>query len=79
MGKSGIPSPIHLEVDDQIIGKLVAIYPIGLIDDEYNFLQTIQLYIYAAVCLTILLSIIFSMLFSKKLTSGLNKAFLCSK
>ncbi|MDR7079936.1 signal transduction histidine kinase [Neobacillus niacini] len=62
-----------LRVDDQIIGQLVAIYPVGLIDDEYNFLKTIQLYIYAAVCLTILLSILFSMLFSKKLTTGLNK------
>ncbi|MEH7178959.1 HAMP domain-containing sensor histidine kinase [Neobacillus vireti] len=62
-----------LRVDNQIIGKLIAIYPVGLIDDEYNFLKTIQLYIYAAVCLTILLSILFSMLFSKKLTSGLNK------
>jgi two-component system, OmpR family, sensor histidine kinase BaeS len=62
-----------LRVDDKIIGKLVAIYPVGLIDDEYKFIQTIQLYIYAAVCLTILLSILFSMIFSKKLTSGLNK------
>ncbi|MFB3161209.1 ATP-binding protein [Neobacillus sp. 179-J 1A1 HS] len=62
-----------LRADNKVIGKLVAIYPIGLIDDEYNFLQTIQLYIYAAVCLTILLSILFSMLFSKKLIAGLNK------
>jgi two-component system, OmpR family, sensor histidine kinase BaeS len=62
-----------LRVDNRIIGKLVAIYPVGLIDDEYTFIQTIQLYIYAAVCLTILLAILFSMLFSKKLTSGLNK------
>lgn len=62
-----------LRVDDNIIGKLVAIYPKGLIDDEYTFIQTIQLYIYAAVCLTIVLAIIFSMLFSKKLTSGLQK------
>jgi two-component system, OmpR family, sensor histidine kinase BaeS len=62
-----------LRVDNKIIGKLVAIYPVGLIDDEYTFIQTIQLYIYAAVCLTILLAILFSMLFSKKLTSGLNK------
>ena len=45
----------------------------GLIDDEYTFIQTIQLYIYAAVCLTIILAIIFSMIFSKKLTSGLKK------
>ena len=62
-----------LRVDNQVIGKLVAIYPKGLIDDEYTFIQTIQLYIYAAVCLTIVLAIIFSMLFSKKLTSGLKK------
>jgi two-component system sensor histidine kinase BaeS len=62
-----------LRVDDQIIGKIVAIYPKGLIDDENTFIQTIQLYIYAAVCLTIVLAIIFSMLFSKKLTSGLQK------
>lgn len=62
-----------LKVDNAMIGRLVAIYPKGLIDDEYTFIQTIQLYIYAAVCLTIVLAIIFSMLFSKKLTSGLNK------
>lgn len=62
-----------MRVDNNYIGKLVAIYPVGLIDDEYNFIQTIQLYIYAAVCLTIVLSILFSMLFSKKLTSSLNK------
>ena len=62
-----------LKVDNAIIGKLVAIYPEGLIDDEYTFIQTIQLYILAAVCLTILLAIVFSMLFSKKLTSGLKK------
>ncbi|MFK9090070.1 ATP-binding protein [Bacillus salipaludis] len=62
-----------LKVDNAIIGKLVAIYPEGLIDDEYTFIQTIQLYILAAVCLTILLAIVFSMIFSKKLTSGLKK------
>ncbi|MFC4799947.1 ATP-binding protein [Neobacillus sp. GCM10023253] len=62
-----------LKVDNAIIGKLVAIYPEGLIDDEYTFIQTIQLYIYAAVCLTVVLAIVFSMLFSKKLTSGLKK------
>ncbi|MGJ7911311.1 ATP-binding protein [Neobacillus sp. LXY-1] len=62
-----------LKVDGAVIGQLVAIYPVGLIDDEYKFIQTIQLYIYAAVCLTIILAIIFSMLFSKKLTSGLKK------
>lgn len=62
-----------IRVNNVIIGKLVAIYPQGLIDDEYKFIQTIQLYIYAAVVLTIVLAIVFSMLFSKKLTSGLNK------
>ncbi|WHY66250.1 ATP-binding protein [Neobacillus sp. SuZ13] len=62
-----------LRVNNQVIGKLVAIYPKGLIDDENTFIQTIQLYIYAAVCLTIVLAIVFSMLFSKKLTSGLQK------
>ena len=62
-----------LKVDGSIIGKLVAIYPEGLIDDEYTFIQTIQLYILAAVCLTIVLAIVFSMIFSKKLTSGLKK------
>ncbi|WP_413307383.1 ATP-binding protein [Bacillus sp. 1P10SD] len=62
-----------LKVNNTIIGKLVAIYPKGLIDDEYTFIQTIQLYIYAAVCLTIVLAIVFSMLFSKKMTSGLKK------
>jgi two-component system, OmpR family, sensor histidine kinase BaeS len=62
-----------LKVDNHVIGKLVAIYPEGLIDDENTFIQTIQLYIYAAVCLTIVLAILFSMLFSKKLTSGLKK------
>ncbi|GHH97601.1 sensor histidine kinase [Neobacillus kokaensis] len=59
--------------DEAIIGKLVAIYPEGLIDDEYTFIQTIQLYILAAVCLTIVLAIVFSMLFSKKLISGLQR------
>jgi two-component system, OmpR family, sensor histidine kinase BaeS len=62
-----------LKVNNTIIGKLVAIYPKGLIDDEYTFIQSIQLYIYVAVCLTIVLAIVFSMLFSKKLTSGLKK------
>ncbi|WP_066386960.1 sensor histidine kinase [Neobacillus mesonae] len=62
-----------IKVDEAIIGKLVAIYPEGLIDDEYTFIQTIQLYILAAVCLTIVLAIVFSMLFSKKLTSGLQR------
>jgi two-component system sensor histidine kinase BaeS len=62
-----------LTVNNQIVGKLVAIYPEGLIDDEYTFIQTIQLYILAAVCLTIVLAILFSMIFSKKLTLGLQK------
>jgi two-component system, OmpR family, sensor histidine kinase BaeS len=52
---------------------LIAIYPVGLIDDEYTFIQTIQQYIYAAIGLTIVLAIVFSMIFSKKLTSGLKK------
>lgn len=63
----------RLNVDQTRIGKLVAIYPEGLIDDEYTFLQTIQLYIYVAVCLTIILAVLFSMVFSKKLTSGLKR------
>ncbi|HEY2421399.1 MAG TPA: ATP-binding protein [Neobacillus sp.] len=62
-----------LKVDGKIVGKLVAIYPQGLIADESTFIQTIQLYIYAAVCLTIVLAILFSMIFSKKLTFGLKK------
>ncbi|WP_251550059.1 HAMP domain-containing sensor histidine kinase [Neobacillus muris] len=62
-----------LKVNNKMIGKLVAIYPEGLIDDEYTFIQTIQLYIYAAVCLTIILAIVTSFIFSKKITSGLNK------
>jgi len=62
-----------LKVDKAVIGKLTAIYPEGLIDNEYTFLQTIQFYILGAVCITIVLAIIFSMLFSKKLTSGLKK------
>lgn len=45
-----------LKVDNAIIGKLIAIYPEGPIDNEYTFIQTIQLYILAAVCLTILLA-----------------------
>lgn len=65
--------------DNKVVGKLVAIYPEGLIDNEYTFLQTIQLYIYAAVCLTIILAIIISMIFSKKLTSGLNKLIFAAK
>lgn len=68
-----------LKVDQKVIGKLVAIYPEGLIDEDYTFLQTIQLYIYASVCLTIVLAIIFSMIFSKKLTSGLKKVSFATK
>jgi two-component system, OmpR family, sensor histidine kinase BaeS len=66
-------------VDKKIIGKLVAIYPQGYIDDEYTFLQTIQLYIYAAICLTIVLAIVFSLFFSKTLTSGLKKLSFATK
>lgn len=72
-GEEWLSKSYTIKIDNNIVGKLVAIYPEGLIDDEYTFIQTIQFYIYAAVCLTILLSILFSMLFSKKLTSGLNK------
>lgn len=66
-------------VDKKVVGKLIAIYPQGLIDDEYTFLQTIQLYIYAAVCLTIIFAILFSLIFSKKLTSGLDKLSFAAK
>lgn len=62
-----------LKVDNAVIGKLVAIYPKQLINDESTFIQTIQLYIYAAVCITIILAILTSILFSRKLTSGLKK------
>lgn len=68
-----------VKVDGKVAGKLVAIYPEGLIDNEYTFLQTIQLYIYAAVCLTIVLAIVFSMIFSKKLTSGLKRLLFATK
>jgi two-component system sensor histidine kinase BaeS len=68
-----------LMVNKKVIGKLTSIYPEGLIDDEYTFIQTIQLYIYAAVILTIVLAIIFSMIFSKKLTSGLKKLSFATK
>lgn len=68
-----------LMVNNKVIGKLVAIYPEGLIADESTFLQTIQLYIYASVCLTIVLAIVFSMIFSKKLTSGLKKLSFATK
>jgi hypothetical protein len=67
-----------LMVNKKVIGKLTSIYPVGLIDDEYTFIQTIQLYIYAAVILTIVLAVIFSMIFSKKLTSS-EEAFFCDK
>jgi two-component system, OmpR family, sensor histidine kinase BaeS len=63
----------NVVVEKKIIGRLVAYYPEGLIDDEYTFTQTIQLYLYAAVLLMIVLAIIFSLIFSKKLTSGLKK------
>ncbi|WP_462411070.1 HAMP domain-containing sensor histidine kinase [Neobacillus sp. Marseille-QA0830] len=62
-----------LKVNNTMIGKLVAIYPEGLVDDEYKFIQTIQFYIYGAVCLTIILAIVTSFIFSKQITSGLNK------
>ncbi|WP_059172173.1 ATP-binding protein [Bacillus sp. FJAT-27445] len=62
-----------LVVDNKTVGEVVAIYPRGFIKDESTFLQTIQLYIYGAVCLTVIIAIIFSMIFSKTLTSGLKK------
>jgi two-component system, OmpR family, sensor histidine kinase BaeS len=68
-----------LMVNNKVIGRVVAIYPEGLIADESTFLQTIQLYIYASVCLTIILAIVFSMIFSKKLTSGLKKLSFATK
>ncbi len=68
-----------LKVDKQVIGKLTSIYPEGLINDEYTFLQTIQFYIYGAVILTVILAILFSMIFSKKLTSGLKKLSFATK
>jgi two-component system, OmpR family, sensor histidine kinase BaeS len=78
-GEEWQTKPYTLTVNNKVIGKLVAIYPEGLIDDEYTFLQTIQLYIYASVCLTIILAIVFSMIFSKKLTSGLKKLSFATK
>lgn len=78
-GEEWHSSSYIVKVDGKIVGKLVAIYPEGLIDSEYTFLQTIQLYIYAAVCLTIVLAIVFSMIFSKKLTSGLNRLLFATK
>ncbi len=78
-GEQWLSKSYILKVDNKVIGKLTAIYPEGLIDDEYTFLQTIQLYIYASVCLTIVLAIIFSLIFSKKLTSGLKKLSFATK
>jgi signal transduction histidine kinase len=78
-GEEWQTKPYTLQVNNKVIGKLVAIYPEGLIADEYTFLQTIQLYIYASVCLTIVLAIVFSMIFSKKLTSGLKKLSFATK
>src|SRR5213079_2937267 len=78
-GEQWLSKSYILKVDNKVIGKLTAIYPEGLIDDEYTFLQTIQLYIYASVCLPIVLAIIFSLIFSKKLTSGLKKLSFATK
>ncbi|MDP4103424.1 MAG: ATP-binding protein [Bacillota bacterium] len=78
-GEEWQTKPYVLMVNNKVIGKLIAIYPEGLIADQYTFLQTIQLYIYASVCLTIVLAIIFSMIFSKKLTSGLKKLSFATK
>jgi signal transduction histidine kinase len=78
-GEEWQTKPYALTVNNKVIGKLIAIYPEGLIADQYTFLQTIQLYIYASVCLTIVLAIVFSMIFSKKLTSGLKKLSFATK
>lgn len=78
-GEEWQTKPYVLMVNNKVIGKLIAIYPEGLIADQYTFLQTIQLYIYASVCLTIVLAIVFSMIFSKKLTSGLKKLSFATK
>ncbi|HJV17840.1 MAG TPA: ATP-binding protein [Bacillales bacterium] len=86
----GLPGPViedeklrsksyDIVVDKKIIGRLVAYYPEGLIAEENTFLQTIQLYIYAAISLTIILAIIFSLYFSKTLTSGLKKLSFATK
>lgn len=66
-------------VDNQVVGKLKAIYPEGLISDESTFFQKIQLYIYAAICLTIVLATLISLFFSKTLTSGLDKLSFAAK
>ncbi|MDP4084010.1 MAG: HAMP domain-containing sensor histidine kinase [Bacillota bacterium] len=66
-------STYNIFVNQKMVGKLIVHYPEGLINDESTFLQRIQLYIYAAVCLTIVLAILISLFFSKTLTSGLNK------
>ncbi|WP_053368105.1 HAMP domain-containing sensor histidine kinase [Bacillus sp. FJAT-27245] len=68
-----LSKPYPLLVGDKRVGEVIAIYPRGFIKDESTFLQTIQLYIYGAVCLTVIIAIIFSMFFSKTLTSGLKK------
>lgn len=68
-----------LIVNQKPVGKLTAIFPEGMVDDEYTFIQTIQLYIYVAVCITIVLAIITSLFFSKKLTSGLQKVSFATK
>jgi signal transduction histidine kinase len=79
-GEEWQSKPYTLTVNNKIIGKLVAIYPEKIIDnDDYTFLQTIQYYIYASVCLAIVLAILFSMIFSKKLTSGLKKLSFATK
>jgi two-component system sensor histidine kinase BaeS len=62
-----------LKEGSTVVGKLVAIYPEGLINDENTFIQTIQFYIYAAVCLTIVFAVVFGLLFSKGLVANLKK------
>ncbi|MFO1445043.1 HAMP domain-containing histidine kinase [Bacillus sp. Bva_UNVM-123] len=60
-------------IDNKKIGTIEAFYPLGMVDEEFVFLETIKRYIIVAVGLTIVLSLLFSILFSKKLTSGFNR------
>lgn len=66
-------SSYELSIDKKKIGSVQVFYPVGLIDEEFTFLQTIQQYIFIIVAVTIILSFLFSMLFSKKLASGFNR------
>ncbi|ALC89015.1 histidine kinase [Bacillus sp. FJAT-18017] len=62
-----------LVVNSERAGEVAAFFSVDFVQEESNFLQTIQLYIILAVCLTVIIAIIFSAIFSKTLTSGLNK------